>query len=90
MEKAAACYLRAAAVTADDPQIGQALRRCAPPRPRELEVKVTGQCVRLSWRAAEASAGAITYRARREAEVPSLVADGRIPAPLTAIRPPGR
>ena len=76
VEKAAACYLRAAAVMADDPQIGQALRRCAPPRPRELEVKVTGRCVRLSWPAAEASAGAITYRVRREAEVPSLVADG--------------
>ena len=76
VEKAAACYLRAAAVTADDPQIGRALRRCAPPRPRELEVEVTGRCVRLSWRPAEASAGAITYRVRREAEVPSLVADG--------------
>jgi len=76
VEKAAACYLRAAAVTADDPQIGQALRRCAPPRPRELEVTVTGQRVRLSWPAAEASAGAITYRVRRVAEVPSLVADG--------------
>ena len=76
VEKAAACYLRAAAVTADDPQIGHALRRCAPPRPRELEVEVTGRCVRLSWRPAEASAGAITYRVRREAEVPSLVADG--------------
>jgi hypothetical protein len=76
VEKAAACYLRAVAVTADDPRIGQALRRCAPPRPRELEVEVTGQCVRLSWPAAEASAGAITYRVRRVAEVPSLVADG--------------
>jgi len=76
VEKAAACYLRAAAVTADDPQIGQALRRCAPPRPGELGVKVTGRCVRLSWPPAEASAGAITYRVRREAEVPSLVADG--------------
>ena len=75
LEKAAACYLRAAAVTADDPQIGQALRRCGPPPPRELEVQVTGRRVRLSWQPAEASAGAITYRVRREGEV-SPVADG--------------
>ena len=75
LEKAAACYLRAAAVTVDDPRIGQALRRCGPPPPRELEVQVTGLCVRLSWQPAEASAGAITYRVRREGEI-SPVADG--------------
>ena len=75
LEKAAACYLRAAAVTVDDPRIDQALRRCGPPPPRELEVQVTGLCVRLSWQPAEASAGAITYRVRREGEI-SPVADG--------------
>ena len=43
LEKAAGCYLRAAAVTADEPQIGEALRRCAPPPPRELKFDVTGR-----------------------------------------------
>ena len=76
LEKAAACYLDAAAVAADEPQIGEALERCAPPPPRELTVDVTGHCVRLSWQPAEASAGTITYRVRREAEAPSELANG--------------
>ena len=76
LEEAAACYLQAAAVAADEPLIDAALHQCAPPPPQELTANVTGHWVTLRWRAAEASAGTITYRVTREDEPPSELGDG--------------
>jgi hypothetical protein len=78
-EGAAAAYLRAAAIAADEPVIGNALRQCVPPPPEEPEAHVTGRQVTLSWRPSAASAGAITYRVTRvtgAAAPPSVLAQG--------------
>jgi hypothetical protein len=79
VEEAAAAYLQAATFVSDEPRIGDALRQCVPPPPREPSAHVTGQQVTVSWRPAEAAAGAITYRVTRVTDAaasPSVVAEG--------------
>ena len=65
LEAAAACYLRAAALAGDEPEIEAGLRRCPPPAPRDLRTDIRGSVVDLRWTPARTTVGVLSYRVVR-------------------------
>jgi hypothetical protein len=89
LEAAAACYLRAASLAADEPRIAEGLRQCPPPPPRGLTAEVAGHRINLSWQPSLASAGTITYRVTRDSEPVAEVANGPQTTAVDADPPKG-
>lgn len=65
LEAAAACYLRAAVLVSDEPEIEAGLERCPPPPPQHLRADIRGDQVELRWTSACSAVGVLSYRVVR-------------------------